>query len=180
MHHLFSFLFVKIHTFVHCTWIQFNVIVKKQKEDDFIIGLEKRNSRWHLLLILMIMVSSVFGIHGQLFFDYIVYWDSRIFLQIKMFMSQILTYECATRKKKKEMAQRGQLLLILNKLHIYIYRVLLGHLQTKSTREKRLLKWVTRVIEDDDDDNCSHRCWSTSTTLTTILSWLIKKKELHG
>jgi hypothetical protein len=73
-------------------------------------------------------------------------------------MSQILTYECATRKKKKEMAQRGQLLLILNKLHIYIYRVLLGHLQTKSTKEKRLLKWVTRVIEDDDDDNCSHRC----------------------
>ena len=68
-----------------------------------------------------------------------------------MFMNRILTCECTTRKKeekKKEMAQRGQLLLILNKLYIYIYRVLLGHLQTKSTREKRVLKWVTRVIEE--------------------------------
>ena len=74
-----------------------------------------------------------------------------------MFMSRILTCECATRKKA--MAQRGQLLLILNRLHIYIYRVLLGHLQTKSTRVERVFKWVTRVIEDDDDDDdCSHRC----------------------
>jgi hypothetical protein len=38
------------------------------------------------------------------------------------------------KEQKKEMAQRGQLLLILNSLHIY--RVLLGHLQTKSARER--------------------------------------------
>ena len=105
----FSSLFVKIHTFVHCTWIQFNVIVKKQKRKRwFFYRHKKRNARWYLVLILMIMVSSVSRIHGQLRFDYIVYWDSCVFLQIRMFMSRILTCERATRKrkKKKEMAQR--------------------------------------------------------------------------
>jgi hypothetical protein len=70
------------------------------------------------------------------------------------------------KKKEKEMTQRGQLLLIYTygiDYNIYINRVLLGHLQTKSMREResgveRVFKWVTRVIEDDDDDDCSHRC----------------------
>lgn len=49
-----------------------------------------------------------------------------------------------------------------------------------STRAKRLLEWVTRVIEEDDDDgDCSHRCRSTSTTRTTILSWLIKNERAN-
>jgi len=123
MHHLF-FLFVKIHTFVQCTWIQFNIIVKKQKRQRwFFYSHKKRNGRWHLVLILMIMVSSVSRIHGQLVFDYIVYWDSCVFLQIRMFMSRILTCECATRKKekKKKMTQRGQLLLIYWIDYTYIY-----------------------------------------------------------
>ncbi len=65
---------------------------------------------------------------------------------------------CDKEEKKRDDPKGSAVAYILNRLHIHIYRVLLGHLQTKSTREERVLKWVTRVIENDDDDDCSHRC----------------------
>jgi hypothetical protein len=65
---------------------------------------------------------------------------------------------CDKEEKKRDDPKGSAVAYILNRLYIHIYRVLLGHLQTKSTREERVLKWVTRVIENDDDDDCSHRC----------------------
>lgn len=60
MHHLF-FLFVRIYTFGQCTWIQFNVIVKRQQKktrkdewmdecekDEFVYRLRKR--QWQMTL----------------------------------------------------------------------------------------------------------------------------------
>jgi hypothetical protein len=81
------------------------------------------------------------------------------------------------------MTQRGQLLLIYTGWTTYTHTssIIRPSTNEEYEREERVLKWVTRVMEDDDDDDCSHRCWSTSTTLTTILSWLIKKKKSsHG
>jgi hypothetical protein len=123
------------------------------------------------------------------YFSIILSFETRwVFLQIRMFISWILTCECATRKNKRRRRRKKRwpkgvscCLYILNRLQ-HTYKSSIIRPSTNEEYEgERVLKWVTRVIENDDDGDCSHRCWSTSTTLMTILSWLIKKKESsHG
>lgn len=121
------------------------------------------------------------------YFSIILSFETRwVLLQIRMFMSWNLTFQWMTRKKKKrdDPKEVSCCLYILNRLQHRHKSSIIG-LSTNQEYErererKRVFKWVTRVIEEDDDDDCSHRCWSTSTTLTTILSWLIKKKSSPG
>ena len=200
-------LFVKIYTFAHPT-PEYHLIALSRVEREIMIhhwreGRRRRRERmgrWHSLLILMITVSSVSRIHGQLLFDYTLQWSSNVFIQnenvhepkFDVWMRDTeeekeerreREWERDTRRgKKKEIAPKGS--AGASKSHrLYIDRVFIIRLSTNEEydREKWVFKWVTRVIEDDDDDehDCSHRCWSTSTTLTTILSWLIRKKERH-
>ena len=199
MQHLFLFfLFVKIHTFGQCTWIQFNMIVKKQKE-----WTNERTREWWFLYVYIGIEKAMaddtqfssgwLWFHLSLgftvnYFSIILSFETRcVLLQIRMLMSWNLTFQWTTRKNERRRRKRRDdpkevscCLYILNRLqHRHKSSIIGPSTNEEYEREKRVFKWVTRVIEEDDDDDCSHRCWSTSTTLTTILSWLIKKKRVR-
>ena len=63
-----------------------------------------------------------------------------------------------SKEEERDGPKGSAVAFILNRLRIHISSIIRPSTNEEYEREERVLKWVTRVIEDDDDDDCSHRC----------------------